>query len=54
MQSTLSRLAKEKGHQVRVMGVLSAVMHILNETAMHARTQAIAWQRLTEQVTVQE
>ena len=35
-----SRLAKVKGRRVRVMGVLSAVLHIFNETAMHARTQA--------------
>ena len=40
MRSILSRLAKEKGHRVRVMGVLSAVEHIFNETAMHVRTQA--------------
>ena len=30
----------EKGHRVRVMGVLSAVEHVFNETAMHARAQA--------------
>ena len=40
MWSILSRLAKEKGHRVRAMGVLSAVEHIFNETAMHARAQA--------------
>ena len=40
MQSTLSRLAKEKGHRVRVMGVVSAVEHIFNEIAMHTRVQA--------------
>ena len=40
MLSILSRLAKEKGHRVRVMDVLGAVKHIFNETAMHARTQA--------------
>ena len=40
MRSILSRLAKEKGNRVRVMGVLSAVEHNFNETAMHARTQA--------------
>ena len=40
MRSTLSRLAKEKGHRVRVMGVLSAVELIFNETAMHARAKA--------------
>ena len=40
MRSTLSRLPKEKDHRVRVMGVLSAVVHIFNETAMHARAQA--------------
>ena len=46
MRSILSRLAKEKGHRVaRVMGVLSAVEHIFDETAMHARTQASnVWQ----------
>ena len=38
--NSLSRLAKEKGHRVRVMGVLSAVEHIFNETAMHALAQA--------------
>ena len=37
--NSLSRLAREKGHQVRAMGVLSAVVRIFNETAMHARTQ---------------
>ena len=37
--SSLSRLAKEKGHRVRVMGVVSAVEHIFNETDMHARAQ---------------
>ena len=36
----LSRLAKEKGRRVRVMGVSSAVDHIFIETAMHARAQA--------------
>ena len=40
MRSILSRLAKEKGHRVRVIGVLVAVGRIFNETAMHARTQA--------------
>ena len=40
VQSTLSRLAKEKDHRVRVMGVLSAVEHIFKETAMHAKAQA--------------
>ena len=40
MRSILSRLAKEKGHRVRVMGVFSAMEHFFNETAMHARTQA--------------
>ena len=38
--NTLSRLAKEKGHRVREMGVSSAVEHIFNETARHARAQA--------------
>ena len=38
--NSLSRLAKEKGHRVHVMGVSSAVEHIFNETAMHARAQA--------------
>ena len=37
--NSLSRLAEEKGHRVRVMGVACAVAHIFNETAMHARTQ---------------
>ena len=40
MRSTLCSLAKEKGHRVRVMGVLSAVEYIFNENAMHARAQA--------------
>ena len=52
---SLSRLAKEKGHRVRARGVLSAVVRIFNETAMHAKAQhAIVWQRQTEQVMVQE
>ena len=37
---SLSRRAKEKGHQFRAMGVLSAVRHIFKETAMQARTPA--------------
>ena len=40
MRSTLSRRAKEMDHRVRVIGVLSAVEHISNETAMHPRAQA--------------
>ena len=40
-RSTLSRQPDEKGHQVRAMGVLSAVEPVFNETAMQARTQAI-------------
>ena len=40
MRSTLSCLAKEKCHRVRVMGFVSAVEHIFNEFAMHARAQA--------------
>ena len=39
-QLFLSRQANENGHQVRAMGVLSAVQHIFNETAMQARTPA--------------
>ena len=31
---------REKGHQVRAMGVLSAVVHIFKEIAMHTRAQA--------------
>ena len=53
--NSLSRLAKEKGHRVRVMGVLSAVEQIstrLQCTQEHR--QAIVWQRKTEQVMVQE
>ena len=38
--NSLSRLAKEKGHQIRAMGVFCAVEHIFNETAMHAKAQA--------------
>ena len=41
MRSILSRLAKRKGRGARVMGASSAVEHIFNETAMHARTQTI-------------
>ena len=40
MRSILARLAKEKGHRVRVMGLLSVVEHNFNETAMNARAQA--------------
>ena len=40
LQSALSRLPKENGHRVRAMGASSAVEHIFNETAMHARAQA--------------
>ena len=40
MRSILSRLAREKGHRVRVMGVSISVEHIFNETAMQARTPA--------------
>ena len=41
MQSTLSLslLPKEKDNRVRAMGVSSAVEHIFNETAMHAKAQ---------------
>ena len=39
-RSTLSCQSKEKGHPFRVLGVLSAMEHIFNETAMQARTQA--------------
>ena len=38
--NSLSLLAKEKGRRVRVMGVSSAVEHIFNETAMHAKALA--------------
>ena len=38
--NSLSRQAKEKGHQFRAMGVSSAEEHIFNETAMQARTPA--------------
>ena len=38
--NSLSRQSMEKGHQVRAMGVLSAVEHIFNETAMQAKAQA--------------
>ena len=37
MRLTLSHPAREKGHQVRVMGVLSAGVRIFNEIAMHTR-----------------
>ena len=35
-----SRVARGKGHRVRVMSVSCAVERIINETAMHARTHA--------------
>ena len=38
--SALSRRAKESGHQIRAMGVLSAARHIINETAIRPRTLA--------------
>ena len=38
--NSLSSAKKEKDHQVRAMGVLSAGEHIFNETAMHAKAQA--------------
>ena len=38
--SALPRQAKENGHQICAMGVLSAVQHIFNETARQARTPA--------------
>ena len=37
---SLSRQSKEKGQPFRVLGVLSAMEHIFNETAMQARTLA--------------
>ena len=40
MRSTLSPLAKEKGHPVREMVVSCAVEHIFIETAMHAKATA--------------
>ena len=40
MRSTLFRLAKQKGHRVRVMDVSNAVEHLFNGAAMHARAQA--------------
>ena len=45
---------KGKGSSSRVMGVLSVVEHIFNETARQEQTQAIVWQRQAEQVMVQE
>ena len=38
--STLSRQAQANCHQVRAMGVCSAMQHIFNENAMQARTPA--------------
>ena len=53
--NSLSRLAEEKSHRVRVMGVQSAVAHIFNETACtQEHRQAIVWQRQTEQDIVQK
>ena len=40
MQSTPTRRVKEKGHRVRAMGVLRAVVRIFNEIAMHAKAQS--------------
>ena len=40
VQLSLSRLAKESGHQIRAMGVLRAMHRIFNETAIQARTPA--------------
>ena len=40
MLSTPFPLAKAKGHRVGVMGFLSVVEHIFNETAMHAKALA--------------
>ena len=40
MRSILVHLAKEQGDQVHEVVVLSAVVHIFNEIAMHARAQA--------------
>ena len=39
-RSSVSRQAKENGHRVRAMDVLSAVEHVFKETAMQARTPA--------------
>ena len=54
---SLSRLAKEKGHRVRVMGVYKCggahFQRDWNECTQEHR-QAIVWQRQTEQVMVQE
>ena len=36
----VSSLSSGKGHQIRAMGVSSAVQHIFNENAMQARTLA--------------
>ena len=33
-----SLLAEDKGHRIRAVGVLSAVEHTFNETAMHAKS----------------
>ena len=38
--NSLSRQSKGKGHPYRVLGVLSAMEHVFNETAMQARTRA--------------
>ena len=40
MQSTHSLLQKEEDHRVRAIGVLSAVEHMFNETAMQSKAQA--------------
>ena len=40
MQLTLNHPARQKGHQVRAMGVLSAGVRLFNEIAMHTRAQA--------------
>ena len=53
-RSTLSRQSKEKGHPFRVLGVVSAMEHIFNETAMHAKAQASNRMAKAEQAIVQE
>ena len=53
--SALSCRAKEGGHQIRAMGVLRAMQHILTRPqCKQEHVQANVWQRQSKQVMVQE
>ena len=50
LRSILSRLAKEKGHQVRVICVLSAVEHIFARLqCTQELRQVIVWQGMVQE-----